>query len=133
MDYKNFGSSRAWDLTTLSHEQYVQLDRDSLSPWLGLDGFRFDTNSYDWMRNIYLGTGRDFFASAVLTMVDRGVYSCTGLTDIDDILFHVEEQIRSSASFYKPLSFVKETVFKETLSTSFPFLLPSGNLRLQWK
>lgn len=66
-------------------------------------------------------------------MVDRGVYSCTGLTDIDDILFHVEEQIRSSASFYKPLSFVKETVFKETLSTSFPFLLPSGNLRLQWK
>ena len=110
MDYKNVGSWRAWDLTVLSHEQYVHLDRNSLSPWMGMAGFRFETISYDWMHNIYLGTGRDLFASAVLTMVDPGVYSYTGLTDMDDIISHVEEQIRSTASLCKSLSFVKETV-----------------------
>ena len=37
--------------------------------------------SFDWMHNVYLGTGRDLFASGVRTLVERGVYSYTGLTD----------------------------------------------------
>jgi hypothetical protein len=37
-----------------------------------MDGFRVESMSFDWMHNVYLGTGRDLFASGVRTLVERG-------------------------------------------------------------
>ena len=103
MDYRNLGASKAWDLTLLSHEQYVALDASSLSPWMSMPGFTFETVSFDWMHNIYLGTGRDLFASGLKTLVERGVYDYTGLTDTDDLLFHAEGRMRAACSEHKLL------------------------------
>ena len=60
--------------------------------------------SFDWMHNVYLGTGRDLFASGVRTLVERDVYSYTGLTDLDDILDHVEQRIHEKCKAYKILT-----------------------------
>lgn len=98
MDYRNLGPSNAWDLTLISHDQYVLLDAASLSPWMVLPGFSLESVSFDWMHNVYLGTGRDLFASALLTLVEKGVYSYVGSNDLDELLSHAESRLRASCS-----------------------------------
>lgn len=103
MDYRNFGSTKAWDLTLLSHEQYCLLDAESLSPWMAVPEFRHHSVSFDWLHNVYLGTGRDLFASGLKTLVERGVYSYTGLSDVEDLLSHAEDRIRKACAEHKSL------------------------------
>lgn len=104
MDYRNFGPTRAWPLTELGHEQYVLRDRAALSPWLKMPGFRLETMAWDWMHNVYLGTGRDLLGSGIRLLVLSGVYSSTGLVEMDDILSHVQQRIRSKCSKHRFLS-----------------------------
>lgn len=91
MSYRNFGSA-AWPMTEISHETYLQFDRDSLSPWACVDGWRLDTVAFDFLHMVYLGTGRDLFASGLRTLIERGVYEHTGIEDLDDLLdfIHLE-------------------------------------------
>lgn len=103
MNFRNLTSSKAWHLTSMSHEQYALLDSQSLSPWMALPGFRLESVSFDWLHNIYLGHGRDLFASGLLTLVEQGVYSYSGLTDTNDLLAHAEERIRKKCFKHRPL------------------------------
>ena len=103
MNYRNFSETKAWDLTLIDHSGYLVRERLSLTPWLCMEGFRVESMSFDWMHNVYLGTGRDLFASGVRTLVERGVYSYTGLTDLDDILGHVEQRIHAKCKAHKIL------------------------------
>lgn len=103
MHYKNFGDSRAWDLTSISHEAYLYLDSDHLTPWLVVPGFRMETMSWDLLHNIYLGTGRDLVASGLKTLVMQGCYNGFG-EDMDTILSHVDWKIRQRCSKYKSFS-----------------------------
>ena len=106
MDYRNFGPSKSWDLTLIDHDGY--LSREWLvSPWLCMEGFQLETMSYDILHNVFLGTGRDLFASGVKTLVEKGVYDYTGLTGFDDILCHVEQRIFAKCKSHKFLSFSK--------------------------
>ena len=96
MDYRNFGDSKAWDLTYIPHEGYLSWDANSLTPWLSMEGFKVETMAFDWMHNVFLGTGRDLVASGIKTLVKHDCYQNTGLTTVDDILSHVDLQIRTT-------------------------------------
>ena len=106
MLYKNFSPTKAWDLTLIDRPGYVLRERLSLSPWLCMEGFQIERMSYDFLHNMYLGTGRDFFASGLKTLVEWGVYRDTGLTQLDDILCHIEHRIRAKCKERKLLSLV---------------------------
>ena len=71
LDYRNIGHTAVWPLTLVDHATYVNLDRDSMSPWAQVPGFHFMLISFDWMHNIYLGTARDLCASALKVLTDR--------------------------------------------------------------
>ena len=104
MHYKNFGDHKAWHLTEIHHDGYLELDRHSLSPWLDMPGFKIESMAYDLLHNIWLGTARDLFASGLKTLVMQGCYSFTGLTDLDSILSYVDSKIRKTRKEYKPLT-----------------------------
>ncbi|CAK9040577.1 unnamed protein product [Durusdinium trenchii] len=104
MSYRNFGSA-AWPMTEISHETYLQFDRDSLSPWACVDGWRLDTVAFDFLHMVYLGTGRDLFASGLRTLIERGVYEHTGIEDLDDLLDFIHLEMHrdcGEAGFYLP-------------------------------
>lgn len=101
MDYRNFSPSKAWDLTVIDHKGYLSREHLSLTPWLSMPGFHLDTVSYDLLHNIYLGTGRDLFASGVKTLIERGVYDYTGLVEMDDILCHIQQRIHAKCKVHK--------------------------------
>lgn len=101
MDYRNFSPSKAWDLTVMDHNGYLCREHWSLSPWLCMPGFRLETVSFDLLHNIYLGTGRDLFASGLKTLIERGVYDYTGLSEMDDILCHIQQRIHAKCKAHK--------------------------------
>lgn len=49
---------------------------------------------FDWTHNVFLGTGRDLVASGIKTLVKQD--QNTGPTTVDDILSHVDLQIRTT-------------------------------------
>ena len=103
MNYKNFSSRKAYDLTTINHDGYVHLDSSSLTPWLSVAGFNMETMMWDVLHNLYLGTARDFIASALKTLVLHGCYNFLGETDMDTVLSYVDARIRKTCSKYKLL------------------------------
>ena len=92
MAYRNFGSTAAWRLTEISHETYMQMDRESMSPWACVSGWRLDTVAWDFLHMVYLGTGRDLFASGLRALIQQGAYEHLGIDDLDDLLdvIHLE-------------------------------------------
>lgn len=103
MNYKNFSSRKAYDLTTINHDGYVHLDSSSLTPWLSVPGFNMETMMWDLLHNLYLGTARDFVASALKTLIQHGCYNFLGETDMDTVLSYVDARIRKTCSKYKCL------------------------------
>lgn len=98
MNFKNFSRSAAWPLTDLDDSTYRLLDSDSLSPWTSLAGFDLLTVSYDWLHNVYLGIGRDICASAVLTLIEKNVYTGSDRSDLEVVLGDVHRDIRETCS-----------------------------------
>lgn len=62
-DYRNVGPSEIWSLTKIDDGTYRRRDAHSPSPWNGMPGFHFHTIAFDFMHQVYLGTGRDLCAS----------------------------------------------------------------------
>lgn len=102
MYYKNFGDYKAWHLTAIHHDGYLNLDASSLTPWLAMEGFKTETVSYDLLHNIFLGTARDLIASGLKTLIMQGCYNFTGLTDLDAILSYVDAKIRKTCKDHRP-------------------------------
>lgn len=103
MHYKNFSSTKAWDLTTIYHEGYLELDKSNLTPWLCLPGFTVWSMSWDLLHNVFLGTGRDLVASGIRALVMQGCYDSLGLDGIDSILSHIDSKVRQSCKSFKSL------------------------------
>ena len=99
MNYKNFGSRKAWDLTTIRHESYLHLDHGKLSPWLCVSGFKVETMAWDLLHNVFLGTARDFVASSMKCMIMRGCYD-SELT-ADQVLDYFDKKVRAMCSKHK--------------------------------
>lgn len=103
MNYKNFGSSEAWSLTSIDHHGYLHLHKETLTPWLAVEGFTMDTMMWDLLHNIFLGTARDLVASGLHTLVTHKCYEFLGTSDMDSILSFVDARVRKKASKYKCL------------------------------
>ena len=104
MDYKNFSHSRAWDLTLITHEGYLELDQGRLSPWLAVEGFKIESMSWDLLHNVYLGTGRDLVGSGLKVLIQSGCYAGLGTDDVDEILAHIHSCVRRACSTHRPLN-----------------------------
>lgn len=72
--------------------------------------------SFDLLHNIYLGTGRDLVASGMLTLIEQGVYDDTGLTELDDILCHIQQRIDAKCRAHKCLHTVRHHFARLILS-----------------
>ena len=75
----------AWPLTAIDHEMHMQMDTPS--PWSVVEGFNFETLSYDWLHNVYLGIGRDLVASGILVLIEHNVFPLGA--DLDETLGNV--------------------------------------------
>ena len=97
MHYKNITPGAAWPLTMVSNDMYHQMP-GVLSPWRHLPGWTLESTSFDFMHNLFLGTGRDLVASAFKVMIRHGVYSHVPATDMDSILAFLQEEMISDCS-----------------------------------
>lgn len=97
MSGRNYSTTAAWRLTRLDHEGYVGLESGSLSPYLAIPGWRFETVVFDYMHNIFLGCGRDLFASGLKLLISKGVWTQHG-EDCDSILAAVHMEMHKSCA-----------------------------------
>ena len=107
MHGRNYSLSAAWRRTRLDHQAYLQRDADSLSPYLEIPGFSYESVVYDWLHNIYLGCGRDLFASGLKMLVTKGVWDNLAADDWDSILagVHLEmHKVCADAGFLVPFN-----------------------------
>ena len=77
---------------------YLQRDAGSLSPWLAVDGWSLETVSFDFLHVVYLGTGRDVFASGVKTLISCGVFSHLPDQRLDSILSYVHREMQDTCA-----------------------------------
>ena len=107
MNYRNFGTSAAWPLTVLSHEDYLRLEAVP-SPWVSVEGFRLGSVSWDLLHLIFLGHGRDLVASAIRVIIREGCYDYVcydyvGSNQLDAILSVVHKEIHDTCTKNGPL------------------------------
>lgn len=95
MNYRNLGTTAAWPLTCITHQMYLDMDSNSLSPWISVPGWKLETVAWDLMHNLYLGTGRDLVASSIRAMIDCGVF---GDGELDDILDTVHFEMHKTCA-----------------------------------
>ena len=94
MYYKNFSHTAAWPLTAIDHEMHMQMDTPS--PWSVVEGFNFESLSYDWLHNVYLGIGRDLVASGILVLIEHNVFPLGA--DLDETLGNVHREVRRTCA-----------------------------------
>lgn len=92
MHYKNFTPGAAWPLTMVTNDMYHNMP-GVLSPWRHLPGWTLESTSFDFMHNLFLGTGRDLVASAIKVLIRQGIYSHVPATDMDSILAFLQEEM----------------------------------------
>lgn len=93
MSYKNVGDTAAWPHTFLSHRGYLA-SADYVSEWRVIPGWQLQDVSFDWMHNMYLGVSRDFIASTIRCLLERGAYrNVENDGDEGGILAHIHEEI----------------------------------------
>lgn len=81
-----------WPLTMVTNDMYHNMP-GVLSPWRHLPGWTLESTSFDFMRNLFLGTGRDLVASAIKVLIRQGIYSHVPATDMDSILAFLQEEM----------------------------------------
>ena len=92
MNFKNFGHDKSWPLTRISHRMYVAMPGE-LSPWRVVPGWSLESSTFDFMHNLYLGSGRDLLASTFKVLIQRGVYSHLPFLEMDSILAFLQEEM----------------------------------------
>lgn len=92
MHYKNFGPGKAWDHTLINHSMYLSMPGE-LSPWSTVPGWSLESTTFDFMHNLYLGTGRDLVGSTFKCLIWRGAYSHLPMTDMNSILAVMQEEM----------------------------------------
>ena len=74
-----------------------------LSPWSAVPGWTLESTTFDFMHNLYLGTGRDLIGSTFKILIRRGAYSHLPFTDMDSILAFLQEEMVNECSQSGPL------------------------------
>lgn len=92
LHYKNFTSSAAWPLTRINHQMYLQMP-GRISVWNTIPGWTLESATFDWMHNLFLGSGRDLIGSTFKTLIRRGAYSHLPVQDMDTVLAILQEEM----------------------------------------
>lgn len=94
MNYKNVSETAAWPYTLLSHQAYLA-SADHLSDWRAIPGWCLQDVAFDWMHNMYLGVARDFIASTIRCLMERGAYRDVPVDGGDDalLLAYIQDEI----------------------------------------
>ena len=98
LNYKNFGRTAAWPMTQISHETFLNLDAQNVSPWSIVDGWRIETVGFDLLHNLFLGTARDLIASGIQTLILNDVYHQLAGQDLDTILDYIHREMHQSCA-----------------------------------
>ena len=72
LHYTNMAEDAGYSMSKISHNLYLNMDASNLSPWRNVRGWRLETCSWDLLHNVYLGVGRDFFASVLRILFIQG-------------------------------------------------------------
>lgn len=91
--YTNLDKHAPYSLTQLSHQLYLALDSHSLSPWRAVPGWTLESCGWDLLHNIYLGVGRDLFASVLRALFLEGWYQDYGNTE-EEVLRAITIEMR---------------------------------------
>lgn len=97
MHGRNYSTLAAWRLTRLTHEGYIDHECGNLSPYMAVQGYRHETVVYDWLHNVYLGVGRDLFASGLKMLIMKGVWEHVG-NDWNSVLAAVHMEMHRSCA-----------------------------------
>lgn len=99
MSGRNYSLAAAWWLTRLNHEAYVEKESGPLSPYMNIEGFKIESVVYDLMHNIFLGIGRDLFASGLKLLICKNVWEHLG-EDWDTILAGIHLEMHQTCAAY---------------------------------
>ena len=86
MNYKNMAADAPYRLSHLNHETYAAIAPE-VSPWSSIPGWRLENNVFDFMHNCFLGTGKDFLASAIRLLLERGAFDGFDCERSSDLMF----------------------------------------------
>jgi len=64
---------------------------------MAVQGYRHETVVYDWLHNVYLGVGRDLFASGLKMLIMKGVWEHVG-NDWNSVLAAVHMEMHRSCA-----------------------------------
>lgn len=91
-EWKNFSLNAAWRMTRLDHQGYLDHECGNVSPYASIEGFNVETVAYDLLHNVFLGVGRDLFASGLKLLISKGVWTDLG-DDMDTILSGIHSEM----------------------------------------
>ena len=125
MSGRNFSHDAAWQWTRLDHQGYLDHEPGDLSPYLQIEGWRFETVVYDWMHNLYLGVGRDLFSSGLKLLIRKGVWENVD-NDWDTVLAAVHSEMHKSCASWGFLVWISQLCFSFSLGSipNFPTAWP---------
>ena len=86
MNYKNMAANAPYRLSHVNHETYAAIATE-VSPWSSVPGWRLENNVFDFMHNCFLGTGKDFVASAIRLLLERGAFDGFECERSSDLMF----------------------------------------------
>ncbi len=97
MSGKNFSLNAAWRMTRLDHQGYLDKESGNVSPYTSIEGFNVETVAYDLLHNVFLGCGRDLFASGLKLLISKGVWTHLG-DDMDTILCGIRSEMHRTCA-----------------------------------
>lgn len=73
MNYMDMGAKPPYELAVIDHATYMAMT-PKISPWNAVEGWTLHTCVFDIMHNLFLGTGRDFVASSLRVLLEKGYF-----------------------------------------------------------
>lgn len=85
MNYKNMSENPPYELAVMDHGTYMATQ--CVSEWSVIPGWHLHTCMYDIMHNLFLGTARDFIASSVRVLLEKGFFDKPGVERGSETMF----------------------------------------------
>lgn len=77
MNFKNMSPNAPYQLAVMDHATYMATA--TVSEWHVVPGWHLHNCVFDVMHNLFLGVGRDYIASSVRLLMEKGVFDEPGM------------------------------------------------------
>ena len=104
MTYKNTAKNAPYAPTCKDHDEYIRTARRP-SPWCAVEGFQFETISFDMMHLVYLGIAKNHVPSCLKLLKLFGFHYEPGESDAK-FLKRVSMEMKQDCKERKCLSFI---------------------------